>query len=229
MHKICQRIVQDNLVKIKQHIEFQIEPDLTESNTSKLLSSHLKSTKTKLLILHFNKDKIKLRTPKNATIDKEQYNDSMKIILSAINPNRFSFKFSSTKKYVFLTKTPLERDNIAILLRCYIERLKRTNNNFLCEFYLRLNHERLNKNVGSNDNTLTRDQLVSKILAPISSNPNFKNLSLSSSKMAISPQSITALLAAPITNNTNNAEPSSANDESAEFDVDAIFPDFNKD
>merc|ERR1711933_33285 len=70
---------------------------------------------------------------------------------------------------------------------------------------------------------------VSKILAPISSNPNFKNLSLSSSKMAISPQSITALLAAPITNNTNNAEPSSANDESAEFDVDAIFPDFNKD
>eukprot|EP00483_Globobulimina_turgida_P008013 UN08029 len=149
----------------------------------------------------------------------------MKITLSSLNPNRFSFKFSSHKKFVFKTKNSFIRDNIAILLRCYIERLKRNNNNFLCEFYLRLsnekrNYEILNKSKG--DNTLTRDELVSKILAPISSNPNsFTSLSFTA------PIS-NSLLTAPISNINNNNTPSQTEAE-AEFDVDEIFPDFNQD
>ena len=240
MNKICTKIVQENLLKIaKQQIEFRVEPDLSESNTSKLLSKIMKNTKDKQLILHFNKDKIKLRTPKNSTIDKEQYNNSMKITLSAMNPNRFSFKFSSSKKYVFLTKTPLQRDNIAILLRCYIERLQRNNNNFLCEFYLRLSNEKtnndiLNKNNSiNNGDTLTRDQLITKILAPISSNPrildSFTNISSNNSNSLhsinslnmLQPSSIIGGVIAPISNTITN------NNNTPEFNVDEIFPDFN--
>eukprot|EP01084_Bolivina_argentea_P285341 489304_1 len=221
MNKLCKKIVTENLLKItKQQIEFQVEPDLSDLNTSKQITKKLLNN-SKYLILHFNKDKIKLRNNKNNTIDKEQYNDSMKIILSSINTNRFSFKFSSTKKYVFFTKTSLERDNIAILLRCYIEKLKlRYDDN---QLYLRLsnekkNYEILNKSKGNNNyNTLTRDQLVSKILAPISSNPRI-----------ISPQSFihntnNILLTAPISNTVN----SSIQKQEIEFNVDEIFPDFN--
>merc|ERR1712130_55676 len=227
MRKECADMVEENLLKInKQHIEFEVEPDLSDSVTAKLISANSKSVKGKILILHFNKDKIKLRTPKNTTIEKEQYNDSMKITLSAINPKRFSFKLSSSKKYVFLTKTALDRDNIAIFLRCYIERLQR-NNLFLCEFYLRLSNERRNNEILNRDQmgmgtnsiiTLTRDQLVSKILAPISSNPGY----LHSFQSNASIDKI-SMLTAPI----SNGAASLTNDESAQYDVDEIFPDFN--
>ena len=72
-----------------------VEPDLSESNTNKLLSNKLssKEKENKYLILHFNKDKVKLRTHKNNTIDKEQYNDAMKITLSAMNPNSYHLNF----------------------------------------------------------------------------------------------------------------------------------------
>merc|ERR1719242_2273152 len=125
MHAASIRTAEDNLLKIqKQHIEFTVEPDLSESNTAKLLSSQLQTAKTKTLILHFNKDKVKLRTPRGATIEKREYNDAMKMTLSAMNPNRFSLRLSPDRKYVFLSKSPMERDNMAILLRCYIEKLK---------------------------------------------------------------------------------------------------------
>merc|ERR1712154_80322 len=205
MHKQCADVVQENLLKVnKQQIEFEVEPDLSDANTAKLISSNSKNVKGKVLILHFNKDKIKLRTPKNSTIEKEQYNDSMKIILSAMNPKRFSFKLSSSKKYVFLAKSGLDRDNIAIFLRCYIERLQR-NESFLCEYYLRLSNERRNNEILNRDQmggiiTLTRDQLVSKILAPISSNPGY----IGSFKSNPSIDKIPRMLA-PI---SNGAEPS---------------------
>merc|ERR1712228_713090 len=88
-----------------------------------------------------------------------------------------------------------------------------------CEFYLRLSNERRNNEIINRDQmgsiiTLTRDQLVSKILAPISSNPGYLH----------SFQSNSSMLTAPI---SNGAEPSLTNDESAQYDVDEIFPDFN--
>jgi len=149
--------------------------------------------------------------------------DLMKITLSAMNPKRFSFKLSSSKKYVFLAKSGLDRDNIAIFLRCYIERLQR-NDSFLCEYYLRLSNERRNNEILNRDQmggiiTLTRDQLVSKILAPISSNPGY----LHSFQSNASIDKI-SMLTAPV---SNGAESTFTNDESAQYDVDEIFPDFN--
>jgi len=221
MSKVCADMVQENLVKInKQQIEFEVEPDVSDAATAKLMSAHSKSVKGKELVLHFNKDKIKLRTPKNSTIEKEEYNDSMGITLSALNPRRFSFKLSGSRKYVFFAKSGSDRDNICIFLRCYIERLQR-NNSSLCEFYLRLANERKNHEIVNRDQmgsiiTLTRDQLVSKILAPISSNPGYLHSFQSNASM-------NGMLNAPI---SNGAEPSQ---ESAQYDVDQIFPDFNGD
>merc|ERR1712176_1472620 len=221
MSKACADLVQENLVKInKQQIEFEVEPDVSDAATAKLMSAHSKSVKGKELVLHFNKDKIKLRTPKNSTIEKEEYNDSMGITLSALNPRRFSFKLSGSRKYVFFAKSGSDRDNICIFLRCYIERLQR-NNSSLCEFYLRLANERKNHEIVNRDQmgsiiTLTRDQLVSKILAPISSNPGYLHSFQSNASM-------NGMLNAPI---SNGAEPSQ---ESAQYDVDQIFPDFNGD
>merc|ERR1719420_916190 len=215
MADACARTAEENLLKIgKQHIEFTVEPDLSDANTQKLLGAAMKSAKSKVLVLHLNKDKVKLRTLKNSTIgeNKDQYNDAMKVSLSALNPNRFSLRLSRERKYVFFTKTPLERDNIAILLRCYIERLnqQRRGGSLLCNFYLRLNNERTNysalhkKGAGDAADTLTRDQLVSKILAPISSNPRlldsltgagFSMNSMTGSHSMTSPHSLPSLVA----------------------------------
>ena len=181
MNKMCRKTVQENLVRLeKKDVEFKVEPDLSEKNTATLLSNV-----SQTLTLHFNKDKIKLRAPKpkNFTIDKEQYNNFMKVTLSTVNPKRFSFSFSPKKKYVFLAESVLERENIAILLRCYIEKLQRNTNNVLCEFYLRLSNEkqckeylkRHNNQIQSDTNiinedadTSSRDKLIKSILAPIS-------------------------------------------------------------
>eukprot|EP01083_Nonionella_stella_P306250 1071832_1 len=235
MHGQCTKTVEENLLKIaKQQIEFEISPDLSDATTEKLISKATSAAKQSMILL-FNKDKIKLRTHKNVTIDKEQYNDSMKMTLSAISSNRFSFKLSSSKKYVFLTKTAMQRDSIAILLRSYIERLRRNTHNVLCELYLRISNERrnyetLNKAKGLGDNALTRDQLVSKILAPISSNPRIAPQSFSfginSNGIAPGSGSIGRSLA-PMTNPAVRNEASFGNEP--ELDIDAIFPDFNED
>jgi len=227
MHSSCIRMAEDNLVKIqKQHIEFVVTPDLSESNTAKLLASHLQSAKSQDLILHFNKDKVKLRTHKNATIEKREYNDLTKMTLSAMNPKRFSLRLSQERKYVFMSKSPLERDHMAILLRCYIEKLKvekSPHGGFQSYFYLRSSNERTNSDLmdklGGNGETLTRKDLISNILAPISSRRKLDSLN-----NGVSPHSITGMLmhptAAPVSN-----DPSLTND--IEIDVDSIFPDFH--
>eukprot|EP01083_Nonionella_stella_P309909 1099238_1 len=173
MHAACSKTVQENMLKIKkQQIEFEIAPDLSDAATETFVSSNSKASATggqQSMILLFNKDKIKWRTHKNVTVDKEKYNDSMKMTLATTSDQRFSLKLSSSKKYVFLTRSAMERDNIAILLRSYkyTQGLRR---NVLCELYVRISNER--RNYGTlNKSKLTRDELVSKILAPISSNP----------------------------------------------------------
>merc|ERR1719242_166158 len=226
MPSSCIRMAEDNLVKIqKQYIEFVVTPDLSESNTAKLLSSHLQSAKSQDLILHFNKDKVKLRTHKNATIEKREYNDLTKMTLSAMNPNRFSLRLSQERKYVFLSKSPLERDNMAILLRCYIEKLKvekSPHGGFQSYFYLRSSNERTNSDLmdklGGNGETLTRKDLISNILAPISSRRKLDSVP------GVSPNSITGMLMHPTTAPVSN-DPSLTND--TEIDVDPIFPDFH--
>lgn len=244
MADVCARTAENNLLKIsKQHLEFTVEPDLSDANTLKLLGAAMKSAKSKFLVLHLNKDKVKLRTLKNSTIgeNKDQYNDAMKVSLSALNPNRFSLRLSRERKYVFFTKTPLQRDNIAILLRCYIERLnqQRHGGSLLCNFYLRLNNERTNyaalhKKGAADADTLTRDQLVSKILAPISSNPGLLNslhMSPMNSLSMTSPQSLPSLLA-PMQQGVNapaSNEPSLTNEADGGYDVGALFPDFGGD
>jgi len=232
MHSSCIRMAEENLQKIqKQHIEFAVEPDLNDKKTQQLLAPQLQSAKSKTLILHFNKDKVKLRTPRNATIEKAEYNDLMKMALSALNPCRFSLRLSEQRKYVFLSRTPMERDNMAILLRCYIEKLKverAVNGGFQCYFYLRSSNERtnadiLNKSGGGNGDALTRDQLVSKILAPISSNRRVLD-SINGAVPGVSPHSITGMLMQPATAPISN-DPSMTNE--TEIDVDSVFPDFH--
>eukprot|EP01083_Nonionella_stella_P040596 110135_1 len=165
MHAACSKTVQENMLKIKkQQIEFEIAPDLSDAATETFVSSNSKASATggqQSMILLFNKDKIKWRTHKNVTVDKEKYNDSMKMTLATTSDQRFSLKLSSSKKYVFLTRSAMERDNIAILLRSYkyTQRLRR---NVLCELYVRMSNERRMRNYETlNKAKLTRDGLVS--------------------------------------------------------------------
>ena len=176
MSKICLKSTEQDLTQIDKSKEVQFE--VIEENTGNSL------------ILQFNRDKVKLRTPKNETIDKEQYNTGMKVELCTINPHRFTIKLASNKEYVIKAKSSLARDNIAILLRCCLEKLQRTNNKTIYEFYVISSDQKIHKNTlhsqsgnraasGSGSDIMgDPESVISKLLAPITAYSHLHKLSL---------------------------------------------------
>ena len=185
MSKICLKSAEQDLTQIAKSKEIQFE--VVEENT------------TNALIVQFNRDKVKLRTPKNETLDKEQYNMAMRIELCTINPHRFTIKFASNREYILKSKSSLARDNIAILLRCYIQKIQPTNNHSLYEFYIISTNQKMHtdslKTLGqitSTSRPRSRSRsgswgeasvvdehasIISRILAPITSYSNMNRLS----------------------------------------------------
>ncbi|ETO28072.1 hypothetical protein RFI_09057, partial [Reticulomyxa filosa] len=126
---VCQHLEK---LSTNHDIEFQLTPNPVDATTMALLSAHLQKSKT--LVIHFNRQKVKLRNSKNITILKQSYNSGLRIKLHAYShfstsasdvkdtlsetgaPISIRFK-QSGETFQLLAKTDVERELLAILLR----------------------------------------------------------------------------------------------------------------
>ncbi|ETO21921.1 hypothetical protein RFI_15285, partial [Reticulomyxa filosa] len=134
INKKSSKTIHEHLERMAKHdIEFTLTPD---PSTMALLSTHLQKSKT--VVLHLNRQKVKIRNSKNTTIQKESYNTGMKLKIHASGDDTTNGKASleaipapftiwlkqGPQAYKFLAKTTFERDILAILLRTYCHQLQ---------------------------------------------------------------------------------------------------------
>ncbi|ETO19447.1 spore coat protein sp96 [Reticulomyxa filosa] len=193
INKKSSEMIHECLEKMSKHdIEFQLVPDPTDATTMALLSTHLQKSKT--LVLHLNRQKVKIRNNKNTTVQKESYSTGMRVKLHAIgDDNTLNEKQSSEsaasaaftiwlkqgpQAFKFLAKSSFERDTLAILLRTYCQQLKSAADQDISIYqHVRAANEasnlaEINGGTGpAGEKTLSNDEnLISKMLEPYSKN-----------------------------------------------------------